>query len=496
MEYSMFGRTRSFWLRIFILILLLALLIRGIFYFSAVDPAQFRLLAHDWQEISFTTTLADNGKTSNAFILTDWTRGGVFEGETQFIFDSMDGIASEQIIGAVELNAADVKVTVVDVSDWNWVYDYDPEKSAYFIQLFRSDRAIAVAPPFENLPQELNENIVYQSENAENIHLFTIPAGEPREEFSSFLALTNEPMLFAWNLRRGCDINTRRFYDPVSQQKSGISIKEDCPSDRVFPYPMAEQYDSEAILRFASFHTFVGNGVILLAPISLTLEVDGWEPIKDTGLNYLILLRNPDGATWLDVKPVGLKRSTSFYTGIYSLDSDWRPISIEPNSQELTVTGATGRIAVDLTTISTDELSELSLSFDDWPIFTWNNQVIVQEDGTARNEQFLAGRGTAREVWLNGTNLVQTRWAYLSEEVQGAAIAALLSAIGWIIVSLLLDRSRSAEPAVIPVAVLHQAPIIQQPERRDKSLRWPLALIIGALAGLLLFWRKSSNRTP
>lgn len=489
---------------IFFFLLTILLIIYGALYlFSSPAPEDFRLMARDWTSIEFTTDLKNNPINQPTYAV-DISGGGILEGEAQYIFSSMTGGGIDGIHGAEDLHVKNTKTVIFDVSEWEWFVEFDQDNALYYILLRNDEEVISYYPPFEDIPEQLVDSIVYVSTQDENLALSTPPSGQPIQTLSRYHLLTNEPMPFSWNLRKGCNVEIKHLYDTRSKTENGLAFAEECPPNRSFSFPYEEEADENAKFEFSSFQTPIGNGKMLVVPASLTLSVDGFGELTDTGKDYLLLIGN-DNITTLESYPQGLQKNFIAYLLTNESNLNEPLVDIVPNTTEVVFSQPIGKIAVGLDSYATDELSEVRVTFTESPKFAWDNQVITDQDGADKVTQFLSGKGIVEQVRFNGNNLITTRWDNLPEEIQGATVAAIFGAFGWVVVTLLrMQNEQQKKDKITPskkdAPGLLQNGNVEPPMESSKSpvqvknkkidIRGIVALSIGILIGFVLFWRR------
>jgi len=404
-------------------------------YFSAVEPGQMVMKARDWQEITFQTDITDEWRETHDPAVTNMTGAGIVAGESQYLLTGVTGAVHEpgpaRWTGSVTVKAEEVEITVIEISRWQYAAYYDADSGLYYVRLCSDDQCIDYEPPFETLPSALLQHVAYRSARPETLLLSSAPVGNTTV-LPALQIMANEPARFGWNMRRGCEVSLRRSFDGRSNARNKLVLHESCQDGRQFPSLWAEEMDGQAQLQYLSFAPLGGSSTLLLLPGSYQIQADGLGSIADSAEDYMLLIRaaGDGGAVQLVAQPQYLDVLFLVYLPITDPGMDESVAKIEPTTREVVILGPVGKIAIGLATTITDELSDVTVNFVDWPTFKWHNDLLSSEAGEVTPHQFLSGRGAVDSVIINGQETVPTRWDRLAPDIRGALLTALGALLG------------------------------------------------------------------
>ena len=404
-------------------------------YFSVVEPRQMVMQARDWQEISFETDITGELSEADDPAITDLTGAGILAGESQYLLSGVTGAVHEPLpprwMGGLTVTIEDIEVVLVEVSDWIWAVDCDADTGLYYVQLCSDDRCFDYKPPFEAVPSPLVHHVVYRSVRAETVLLSSATPGDA-EVLPVLRILADEPTSFGWNMRRGCRVSIGRSYDWRSGTQNRLLLLERCEDERAFASLYDQAMDSEARLQYFSYGPPGGTSTLLLLPSSFEIQADGLGTIGDSGDDCMLLIRPAatGGVVQLVAQPQHPEVRFSIYLPGVDLSLEELLAEIEPTTREIALVGPAGKVAVGLETTKTDELSEVTMTFVDWPNLKWHNELLTSEDGEDTPQQFLSGRGMVNSVIVNGEEIVPTRWDRLAPDIRGALLTALGALLG------------------------------------------------------------------
>jgi hypothetical protein len=247
-----------------------------------------------------------------------------------------------------------------------------------------------------------------------------------------------------WNLRLGCKETISRSYDPISQLISELDIEESCPGERHFSYPFQKTFDSWGGLNFWSRSVLYRDEYVLLIPESFQINIAGENLIEDTGRKYMILLHDPNQSLILKINPIDLELNFLLHLVSPILSNESPLAVIQPNTRNIKITGSSGKIAMGLDYINTDELSDVQIEFADWPDLFWQDQAVVGDPGEIKFTQPLLITGSTKKIIINGEIIFKSLWESFPPEIKGAMIGGILG-IGGILLGLMIER-RSQRP--------------------------------------------------
>jgi hypothetical protein len=385
----------------------------------------------------------------------------------------------------MEFAVEDASITVFDLSNWLVAIPFDEASGRFYITGMYQDSSgeelfLDYRPPFREIPVALIDSIIYKSEVNETLTL-RVPEGEWSSSDISVRILVEEPTFWGWNLRRGCNVTLRRHFNILSELENEVVVFEQCPSRRNFPTSDERRLDDKSEIHIM-FET------LLLSPSVYTIETEGLGRINNTGeRQYLIMVNHPSGTPWLTAKPRGIEAALAMFP-MNTIENTEAPLlEVEPTTKEVVIDGPSGKIAVGVNTVITDELSRLVVTQTAWITLYIINEFIVEEDGTQTQRQFLSSVGEVSSVLINGEQLVLTRWNELAPDVQGGVIGAVIGAgstlLGWLLSTL---ARRNEEP------IQGDRPPIQPPPAiiERQSIPWQQMLLVGFLVSLFSWlWR-------
>ena len=438
-------------------ILLLILIMVGLTfitrYLFTPQPLLFHSISTDWQELNFTTSLKNEQNLNAQNIATvDLTGGGLIGGKAQLFGLSIGSqVNNDNRISWIDpfsiRSTNPLRLTLFNISDLSWFYDFDPEKERYFLT-FR-DNATRILfdwqAPFNQLPRELEDRIVYKSPDLETIIL--VPGDPDNWENAiaspSVVMISDEPANFGWNLRRGCNEVISDQYDNIAGKQNSVYFKEVCPANREFEDPLLEAKDDRSRLRIAAGSRLQGFGSLVVIPQSLSMTIDNFGEVSDTGSDYLVFIDVNESGSLIEIQPQA--NEFSYFINLVPdlFQKDDQLLSIDPTTKKMLIRGAVGKFALGTESTDSDELSSLDITFKDWPQFAEQTRFVRNDLGRDNLTRFFSGYGYVVSVKLNDVEFVKTPWANLSVEIRAAIISALVSAFVAMIIFLLENRQKS-----------------------------------------------------
>ncbi|MFN8470064.1 MAG: hypothetical protein U0X20_31205 [Caldilineaceae bacterium] len=381
------------------------------------------LVARDWDRISFKTEPDARRTDSRNPAASNFTGAGTVGANTQFWGSYVTGYPSSAtpVRGAMEVTFEDAAATLLDVTGMPRSIDYDPETSSYYLTLQTPDaKLVELHPPFTDLPAELQPLVVYRSARPDSLVL-RAPLGDAccKKAPAGLTVFAAEQAPFGWNLRPNCDYELHRMYDRPSESLTAISIGESCPADLALD-PQDPSLSGEL--------TQMGTiGAFLLLPISYSVIVSDTMLYSDPGSDLIVIVE----ADWLQARPASAQ--SSIYVSIPGSDMDSAveraDAALTPAAHRIKVEAPVGKLGLGRNSYVTDETSNLTVTYKDWPTYVLRNNWAPQSDNvSAQRQQLLYGSGVAASLLLNGEEFVLNRWDQQSPEIRATILGSLIAA--------------------------------------------------------------------
>ncbi|MCL4872018.1 MAG: hypothetical protein KJ063_23910 [Anaerolineae bacterium] len=407
----------------------------AILYFRATPSRQLTILARDWEIID----LSPPGQKFY-HLSSQWF---------SFLAPPVNYKPNELVI-------ENVNFTVIDVTDLEVEIIFDPATFLYQLTILDRARDIMVtyALPFEVIPPELEEAVVFRSNTTDALNLVS----KQRVEL-----LSNRQTTLTYMYDKPCELRSRLGYDFISRSRNRLVVGTLC--NKTSDQFIGTIYDDiSPFILLSSFSAIVFQDIVNLAEEE-TVYLIVVEPEQETYISSFT------DSIFIESHP---QIRTSEEQGSLMIRSN--------DFDTLTLHGITGKVSAGIRTESTDELSELSIQFDNnaipAPSIEWNNRLLINEDGSTRIQPILSVTGIAQKVRLNGVEIIPSRWSELTPDLQAAIFTLFLTAFGSLI--LFAVRDHREEP-VAPI--IHNQ--IHLPDNNTNQNNF-FKIIIGTLSVFVL----------
>lgn len=459
--------------------------------FLKQKPKELRLLAKDWQVLSFQTTgdyrLGKNGGVWGIAV------GSRLSASTPYL-----KIEPYNFGGDFAASAENVNIRIFDVTG----LEITPQllSSNYSLKFGGKTGAITVQNPLDLTDNKTFHDMeIYYSKTPRNLSLRShLHEKDKMLSWPSATIFSPISGTFFSHFRPVTQYTYRRRFDAYNQLDNLLEVTEDYVEIDGRRFPIYEWMQDENN-KYSQVYYIVDQvqdkttGIILISQ-ALQIFIDEKEFPSQEDRTYLILLTTGNDLR-VSVMPLdyGLHYSLSVFNPKSQYEGDL--VTFNPISKEISVSGAAGKLSVGVNTIATDELSHMTLTISESTYLksyvTWQNQVTGNDLGQPIVQQFLGLESVVDSVKLNGQELIPRYWESLSPELKGAIIGGLIAFLGSFI-NLLIDRLKKTAPPVVNVTV--PAPIVTIIQEQKPSINPVSDAILGVLKRLIRMSNKGTKK--